>query len=368
VSDVPARPRRATPADERRPPAGAGVLLVDWLGRGGIAHTTESWARELRHLGMSPQVVTRAGRELAEIVPDSIGVEPRGGPVLAHVALARAAVRALDYVGPVWLVLQGTVAPQVELSLVRAARRRGVKVAVVAHEYQPTRRSPLDTWALRLMWRLADVIVVHSRFVGGKLADLEPAARTVLMPFPKTPILLDSMEGYEPVLPHADKATALTFGQLQKSYKGSDVICDLAERAGARWRFALVGTGISETSSSQVAVHSGFLPAGQLAATVAAADVVLLPYRRASQSGAVVLAQEAGTPVVASAVGGIPEQISDGETGILVPRDAGAAEWLGALDRLEDAGERSRLSRNALEAMDRQHSLFVEQLRALLLS
>jgi glycosyltransferase involved in cell wall biosynthesis len=54
-------------------------------------------------------------------------------------------------------------------------------------------------------------------------------------------------------------------------------------------------------------------------AVLAAADVVAMPSYREAQGIAILEALAAERPVVASNVGGIPEMITDGETGILVP-------------------------------------------------
>jgi glycosyltransferase involved in cell wall biosynthesis len=54
-------------------------------------------------------------------------------------------------------------------------------------------------------------------------------------------------------------------------------------------------------------------------AVLAAADVVAMPSYREAQGIAILEALAAERPVVASNVGGIPEMITDGETGLLVP-------------------------------------------------
>jgi glycosyltransferase involved in cell wall biosynthesis len=66
-----------------------------------------------------------------------------------------------------------------------------------------------------------------------------------------------------------------------------------------------------------------------MAALVAMARFVVLPYRSATQSGVVPLAFAFGVPAIASATGGLVEQVIDGETGLLfAPGDVDALRAL----------------------------------------
>jgi glycosyltransferase involved in cell wall biosynthesis len=62
---------------------------------------------------------------------------------------------------------------------------------------------------------------------------------------------------------------------------------------------------------------------------VAAADAVVLPYRRSWSSGALARAQRLGTPAVVTAVGGLPEQASDRD--VVVADDEALAEALAGI-------------------------------------
>jgi glycosyltransferase involved in cell wall biosynthesis len=85
-----------------------------------------------------------------------------------------------------------------------------------------------------------------------------------------------------------------------------------------------------------------------------AADVYVHAARADTFPNTILEAQACGTPVVATAVGGIPEQIDDGRTGLLVPPgDAAAlAERIARL--LGDNDLRARLGEQAAaDARDR---------------
>jgi glycosyltransferase involved in cell wall biosynthesis len=77
--------------------------------------------------------------------------------------------------------------------------------------------------------------------------------------------------------------------------------------------------------AGRVTVREGFVAMPEVGELFAAADVAVVPYRVASQSGVLLLAYGFARPVVAYPVGGLAEAVVGGETGWLCARpDAGA--------------------------------------------
>jgi D-inositol-3-phosphate glycosyltransferase len=62
-----------------------------------------------------------------------------------------------------------------------------------------------------------------------------------------------------------------------------------------------------------------YVPNEEVGVYFRAADVAVLPYRSASQSGIIQIAYAHGLPVVTTRVGGLPEAVAEGESGLMVP-------------------------------------------------
>lgn len=95
----------------------------------------------------------------------------------------------------------------------------------------------------------------------------------------------------------------------------------------------------------------------QVARYYQAADLYLHPARADTFPTTVLEALACGTPVVTSAVGGIPEQVVEGKTGFLVPVGDARAMAGRVLDLLADEGLRLRMGRQAAENAARRFGL-----------
>uniref|UniRef100_UPI0018DFAF7A glycosyltransferase family 4 protein n=1 Tax=Roseomonas rosulenta TaxID=2748667 RepID=UPI0018DFAF7A len=134
-----------------------------------------------------------------------------------------------------------------------------------------------------------------------------------------------------------------------RAYKGLDLLRDAWAAFQPRHPGAtllVAGEGDPEalapglSALPGVTVESRWLGEAEMAALVAEADAVVLPYREASQSGVAPLAHGLGVPVVATPVGGLAEQVRDGIDGVLARAMTAAA----LADALEAAADPARLA------------------------
>ncbi|MFC4949912.1 glycosyltransferase family 4 protein [Pseudonocardia sp. GCM10023141] len=118
--------------------------------------------------------------------------------------------------------------------------------------------------------------------------------------------------------------------------------------AGDRGGDRATALAVARDVADSVEVRSWLSPAG-VDDLLAGADVFVLPSRSEGQPMALLEAMAHGMCVIATDVGGIPEMIDDGRSGLLIPPDD--VEALGAALRrvLGDADLRSALGRAARE-------------------
>ncbi len=132
-----------------------------------------------------------------------------------------------------------------------------------------------------------------------------------------------------------DGPARLLFAGRMIAYKGVDILAEALQRIAHRddWRLSIAGAGpaLDESTAScfkfaQVEqLKRDWLTEAQLESEIAACDIVLAPYRSATQSGVLAQALARGKPCIVTPVGALSEQIGEGVGGWAAERaDASA--------------------------------------------
>jgi glycosyltransferase involved in cell wall biosynthesis len=240
------------------------------------------------------------------------------------------AARAPDVLVVIWW--HPFFAPMVS-TLLRQVRRRSPRTVRLAlcHNVLPHESSPIDRLLVRHALAPTEGVVVHTtsqRVVASELLGSKP---TLVTPHPS--YLVDAALGL-PRRADRERPVNLLFFGIVRHYKGVDVLLRalprlLRERsvrlviAGEFWDPAQPYADLIHDLhlEAHVDLRPGFVPDDELIKLLVDADLMVAPYRSATQSGAVEMAFGAGLPVVASRVGGLGDQIDDGTDGLLVPAD-----------------------------------------------
>jgi glycosyltransferase involved in cell wall biosynthesis len=205
-----------------------------------------------------------------------------------------------------------------DLLLLAALRRTGVPAVVVVHDAaaHPGDSMPLLMTLQRQFVRRADGVVALSKHVATQLSAQRLVNPDKLFVVSHPPFIF----GPRPAPPgaHSGALRLLCFGRLLP-YKGLDLLAGAIRELGQQpsWELRVVGSG-PETAELAVlralpgvTVENRWVPENEIGALIAWADVLVLPYKEASQSGVAPTAIAAGRLVVATRVDGLIEQLHD---------------------------------------------------------
>jgi glycosyltransferase involved in cell wall biosynthesis len=242
------------------------------------------------------------------------------------------------------------------LMLIPTARMAGVSVVIGS---QRQLGDLLGRWQFRgqnLVFRLCDRVVCNSRAAADRLRDAGiPESKLVVIP---NALPEEFFAESRPVLPREPGLQRIgLIGRMNSPVKNHPAFLRAAARLAPKYprlQFVLAGDGPLRPGLERMAKDLGI--AGRvnflgdcrdIPAVLASLDVSVLPSSSESLSNAILESMAAGVPVVATRVGGNPEIVTDGETGLLVaPGDDD--QLVAALERmLTDEGLRKACGRKS---------------------
>jgi glycosyltransferase involved in cell wall biosynthesis len=262
----------------------------------------------------------------------------------------RATSRHLADFGPDLLVVQWwtpLLGPSVR-SILRRSRRAGTRTLVMVHNDRPHERFPLWRQITRATLGQADELAAFTQPVADAIRAMLPAAEPQVAPLPQSLVVMSEDEAvdWDARLGAPAGPVILFFGNV-RAYKGlEDLVAAMPavlERVDAT--LVVAGTFMEPLERYQEQVRAlgvehrvtllpDYLPDEEVGGLFRRADVVALPYRHAPGSGVLGQAAQAGRPVVATAVGSLPELV--GDRGVLVPPRDPQALAAGLVRALED--------------------------------
>ncbi|MCQ2334874.1 MAG: glycosyltransferase [Paludibacteraceae bacterium] len=334
------------------------IIGPAWPYRGGIAAFTERLAHEFQHEGHEVEVATFTLQYPSFLFPGK--TQYSESPAPSDLKISRlvnsinpfnwlSASRKIAAMHPDKLVLMHWLPLMAPCfgSLARLVKRKcGCEVVAVLHNIIHHEPKPLDVWLTRYLVRPIDSFVALSHSVRETLMRFTDAPCHVT-PHPLYDhygMLMNREEASRRLGMNPDKKHLLFFG-LIRDYKGLDLLCEAMEQlrdtdvqlmvAGefyggeekyAKWmemsrrddEAAKQQDNKDTRKQMDILWHTRFIPDEEVAMYFSAADLVVQPYRTATQSGVTQIAYHFEKPMLVTNVGGLPEIVPHGKCGYVV--------------------------------------------------
>ncbi len=321
--------------------------------RGGIAQFTQMWARALAGAGHRVRVLSFTRQFPERIFPGKSQLDPSAPPRDLEIERIFCAwdplswgrtARRIQVLAPDVLVVAWWIpffGPGYT-AVMQAVRRLSPATRVVAsvHNANPHESWPLTRLSTRAVMRSAHRLVSHSTAVAEDLVGLGlpgDRIRTADHPTYAQYRVPDATQGQLRARLGMEESRVLLFFGYIKKYKGLDILVAamprLLERFGGDLRLLVVGDFYYDRAEhdaqaralgveQKITLVDEYVPDEAVGDYFCASDLVVLPYKTATQSGILQTANHFGIPTVAAGVGDLPRQIRHGETGFIAqPED-----------------------------------------------
>jgi glycosyltransferase involved in cell wall biosynthesis len=239
-----------------------------------------------------------------------------------------------------WLPFMGACLGTI---LRRIKKNKTTRVVCIADNIIPHEPKPGDTLLTKYFVQPVDAFITMSEKVKVDLLKFAPNKKTVFTPHPLydnfgEKINKDLARAHLKIAP--DATILLFFGFIRK-YKGLDILLDAMKILQADFptiKLLIAGEYYDDQKiydeqierlniRDQLILHTHFIGDSEVKYYLCAADVVVQPYRSATQSGVTPLAYHFEKPMIVTNVGGLPAMVPDNKVGLIAePNAASIAE------------------------------------------
>ncbi len=216
-----------------------------------------------------------------------------------------------------------------------AKSNKKTKALVICDNVIPHEKRPGDIFLTKWFFKSVNYFVTMSKSVENDLKSLFPNSKSSLLFHPiysNFGEIIPKEEAKKRLAVKTDKVM-LFFGFI-RDYKGLDTLIEAVNLLKGELDFTLIVAGefysdkekylslIEKYNLSEyIKLCTDFIPTEEVKYYFSASDVVVLPYKDATQSGIIQIANNFNKPIIATNVGGLGEVIYNDKNGYLVEKE-----------------------------------------------
>lgn len=211
-------------------------------------------------------------------------------------------------------------------------RKGKTKSIAILDNVIPHEKRPGDLVLLRYYLNRVDGFMVMCKSVEQDLLSLKPDAKFRLKAHPiydHFPGSVDQKMAKKSLNLPENKIILLFFGFI-RDYKGLDLLIEAMPKLDDRFHLVIAGEVYGNFDkyqerinklglSTRISLFTRYISDKEVTQFFSAADLCVLPYKTATQSGIVQIAFHYNLPVLVTDVGGLTEMVTDGKTGLVIP-------------------------------------------------
>jgi glycosyltransferase involved in cell wall biosynthesis len=318
--------------------------------RGGLASYDERLAREFISQGCNTSIYTFSLQYPGFLFPGTTQYSTEPAPTDIPIKVCINSVNPFNWVSignelkklrpdiivvRYWLPFMG---PCLGTILRRVKKNKHTRVVCIADNIIPHEKRPGDVLFTKYFVKPVDAFITMSEKVLGDLPSFtgDKPARFVAHPlYDNFGEKISKEEARRYLGIGNDEKILLFFGFIRK-YKGLDILLDAMQQLKDKpYKLLIAGEFYEDRKQydeqiallgiqDQLILKTDFIPDSEVKYYLCAADVVVQPYRNATQSGVTPLAYHFEVPMIVTNVGGLPSLVPDGKVGLVAEPDAGS--------------------------------------------
>ncbi len=321
--------------------------------RGGLATFNERLARQFIHQGFDTSIFTFSLQYPDFIFPGTTQYSDEPAPKDLKIKVCINSILPTNWIKignelkrlkpdiilvRYWLPLMG---PCLGTILRIVKKNKHTKVVCIADNIIPHEKRKGDNAFTKYFLKPIDEVVVMSEKVMQDLKIFDATKPVQLIQHPLYDNFgekINKEEARKNIGIETNKKIILFFGFIRK-YKGLDILLDalaiLKANGNNNFKVLIAGEFYEDRKpfDEQIArlglqdmliLKTDFIPDSEVRNYFCAADMVIQPYRNATQSGVTPLAYHFEIPMIVTNVGGLPSLVPDGKVGLVAEPNAAA--------------------------------------------